>query len=436
MSGHSTSRLNLLFLSTRTPWPADDGGNIAILEPVRLLARRGHQITLLTFGDRTADHHPELSRIAEVVMIRHVKPHGIPRAMISLARPQPYSVLRYRDGRFLDQLNRLLTSRPFDLVQCEHLHMAGYFPAIEKHGIPKVLREQNILSVLMNRFATHGSWWKRVWAATQSGKIRRFETSAFARADINLAISPVDAGHIRRTSPAARIEVVPAGVDLERFRPRAAGSGSMTVMFTGSLEWAMNIDGVEWFVRQIWPEIIRKRPDARFLIVGKNPPAAIRQFGSQDSITVTGTVPDIRDWIAQAAVCVVPLRMGSGIRLKILEALAMGKAVVSTSIGAEGIPVEDGVEIRLADTPGAFSGAVTELLADPALRERMGRQGRRMVETGYGWPRLVDRLETVYSQLLSRRGTGLAAGAGSTWQAGGLTAGSIPGNFLSTRFSG
>jgi len=223
-------------------------------------------------------------------------------------------------------------------------------------------------------------------------------------ADHVLAVSENDRASFAQYADPRRISVIPTGVDTEYFQPEVPSGPSLeqpdTMAFTGGMDWMPNEDGVAYFVEKILLLIRRQIPEAAFWAVGRRPPRRIQALAS-DSVVVTGTVEDIRPYLAKAALCVVPLRSGSGTRIKIFEAMAMGKAVVSTTMGAEGLPVRHGENILLVDEPADFARQVVQLLRDPEGRARLGRTARRLVEENYGWPAVAAHFERIVEAVVN-----------------------------------
>jgi len=227
--------------------------------------------------------------------------------------------------------------------------------------------------------------------------MRRAERAAVRSAAHVIAVSPADAAVLRDEFGAPRVSVIETGVDTDYFRPTDPGLREPDhVVFVGSMDWLPNEDAVRWFVEEILARIRTRRPAARLTIVGRDPPAAVRALGNGGrGVTVTGRVPDVRTWLARASAVVVPLRIGSGTRLKIFEAMACGAAVVSTTIGAEGLAVTPGRDILLADAPEQFAAAVVELLEDPARARALGERARRLVEERFDWSGVAQRFAEV-----------------------------------------
>jgi glycosyltransferase involved in cell wall biosynthesis len=211
----------------------------------------------------------------------------------------------------------------------------------------------------------------------------------------------VDAEALRQLAPGLEVTVIPNGVDLEFNRPGAAspaaGMGANALVFTGKMDYRPNVDAVIWFVTAVLPDILAQIPDARFYIVGQQPHVRVQALAEHPAVTVTGRVPDVRPYIAGAGVYVVPLRIGGGTRLKVLEAMAMGQALVSTHLGCDGFDFEQGHQVYFADDPAAFAEAAVGLLRDRARAADLGRHARAYVEAHFGWDAIVPRLEALYT---------------------------------------
>lgn len=244
--------------------------------------------------------------------------------------------------------------------------------------------------------------WRRTLLEVEWRKMRRAEAEACRRARLTLAVSPQDRELLAQLAPQAEIRDIPTGVDIDYFAPSSVIERADSLVYVGSMDWQPNEDGVLYFLEHILPLIRRQRPQARLTVVGRNPSERLRRAAALAGVRVTGTVDDVRLYLAAAAVMVVPLRVGGGTRLKIFEGLAMGKAVVSTAIGAEGLPLEDRVHFLSADQPAAFAAAVVGLLQDEVLRRRLGQAGRRLVVERYSWRRVALAFEGLLETALNQ----------------------------------
>lgn len=300
-------------------------------------------------------------------------------------------------------------SRRFDILICDFLAASLNFP--RRLHTPSILFQHNVESILWRRQAdteTHPV--KRVVYRVESRKMDRYERAAMRRFDHIIAVSDADRRTFSGMVDPSRISVVPTGVDTRAFRPAArVDTPQPTVLFLGSMDWEANIDGVRYFVDDIWPAIRAAVPNARFQVVGRNPAPSVRRLAS-DHVEIVGTVPSVIEYLHRAAVVVVPLRVGGGTRLKIYEAMAAGKAVVSTSIGAEGLEYHDGRDIVIADEHKAFAASVIRLLRQSDERRKL-EDAAVVLASQYDWSVIADQFRRVLTSVLdaSRRRTIVAA---------------------------
>lgn len=399
--------MRILWIKVGGLWPPNTGGRLRSLHILAELSRR-HRVTVLTT-------HTD-AREAEA--LRAWLPPGA--EVISV----PYRPLKWRSPRFALQLARSWFSRlPVDLFKsrvpalrrtAERLLAAGRvdvcvadflcaLPNVPRAcPAPVVYFSHNVEYMIWRRLCANAARpWQRLPLAIEWRKMRRCEAAASRRARLTIAVSETDRASLATLAPGADIRAVATGVDISYFAPRAVPARPDRLVFVGSMDWRPNEDAVLHFIDAILPLIRAHRPGATLCVVGRNPGASLRRAAAQAGVEVTGTVNDVRDFVADAAVYVVPLRVGGGTRLKIFEALAMGKAVVSTAVGAEGLPLEDGVHFLRADAPRAFADAVLALLDDPPRRERLGAAGRRLVEERYSWQQVGAEFESFMEAALN-----------------------------------
>ncbi len=396
--------MKILFVAPKVPWPATDGARIAIYELIRHLTARGHRAALLGFGNpEAADELRARAGLIWAKAIAHDTSTNYLKALLALLSPMPYTVSKYRSGAMASAIREAFNEERFDLVQLEGTHMAHYLGLVQGLGGRVVLRLHNVESMLAERYAKTAVFPLNLYVQEQARRMRAFEIRACKQADLCLAITQEDAERVLQLAPDASIAVSPAGVDLERFHPQLMSEEPGTVVFVGALDWPPNADAIRWFRAKVWSRIVQEEPTARWIVVGKSPPADILHWPEEDrNIQVTGYVDDIRTYLQRAAVVVVPLRSGGGMRLKILEAMATGKVVVSTPMGAEGISARNGEEIVLANADRSFSVEVIRLLRQDAERKRIGKAARAWAE-GYGWGRIAADLEGEYQALVGSR---------------------------------
>lgn len=394
--------MNILWLKSDLLLPLDKGGKLRTWHLMRHLAQR-HEITYLAFADPdtpAADIEGMKEVCARIETVSRTEPaKGSLRfyadAAAHLVDPQPYAVGKYRSREYRRRIERLLGETRFDLVVCDFLFPAVNLP--KRLPCPAVIFTHNVEAEIWRRHAEtrHGSFSSTLYRA-QHRRMLRFEGAALRRFDGVLAVSDADRDTFARIYPGAirrPVHVVPTGVDTAFFSPAPADPASRGLVFTGSMDWLPNEDAMVYFCREILPLIRQEEPGVSLSIVGRAPTPTVARLAAEHGIQVTGRVDDVRPYVTDAAVYVVPLRIGGGTRLKIFEAMAMAKAVVSTTVGAEGLPVTDGEHLLLADDPQAFARATVRLLRDRDARARLERAARALVVAEYDWSAVASSLE-------------------------------------------
>ncbi|HEY64610.1 MAG TPA: glycosyltransferase [Caldilineae bacterium] len=409
----------VLLLTPQLPYPPQQGTALRNFNLLARLARR-HTIDLVTFlqpGDELTPDSP-LHDLCRTIITAPTPERTLgQRLRTTLTSWLPDMAWRLESPEMWRRLRDLTRDRAYEIVQIEGIEMAAYGLAVAgvhltpgstiitpQEPPPRVVfDDHNAEYVLQQRaFQTDirrpRRWIGAMYSLIQWRKLRRYERIICQHADAVIAVSEVDAAALRRLSPELRPTVIPNGVDVEAYHPdrvRALDLGPAALVFTGKMDFRPNVDAVRWFV----PVLDRVReavPEARFYIVGQKPHPSLRRLAAHPAVKITGRVPDTRPYIAGATVYVIPLRVGGGTRLKVLEAMALGKAIVSTRLGVEGFEVADGRELRLADTPEAFAERVVELLHDEGQRARLGKAARTFVESRYDWDRIVPMMERMY----------------------------------------
>jgi glycosyltransferase involved in cell wall biosynthesis len=322
----------------------------------------------------------------------HLRSVGLNRA---------YTVFTFESRAFANRLAHLLRTRRFDVIHVDSLQLSRYLPLLR--GAPVVCGHHNVESVLLRRRALiERTPWRRAYVRHQARLMAREERRWCARFDLNTVVSEADRIALDRIVPGATCAVVPNGVDVEAFTPgRGRDEG---IVFVGESTWFPNRDALQYFCDEILPKIRAAGGVTPVRWVGRAPDTLRREYRDRYAVELTGYVADVRPYMRDAACYVVPLRVGGGTRLKILDAWAMGKAVVSTSVGCEGLAAEDGRNILVRDDPASFAQAVCAVLGDDALRLRLGLEGRRTVERLYSWERIGDSLLPRYVSLVRSRG--------------------------------
>jgi sugar transferase (PEP-CTERM/EpsH1 system associated) len=397
--------MNILWVKAGGLLPLDSGGKIRSYHIARRLAET-HPVSLFLFyAHEQVDQNLNLSApFRQVVTHPLVIPTGRgPREALEYAAsalsPLPHSITKYCRPEVTAHVRRVLAADHYDLILCDFLNAAGVVPF--DSGIPVALFTHNVEAMIWKRHweVARNPLWRFVFGR-EAKKMQAYETEVARRADHVLTVSEADADTFARVVDRAKITAIPTGVDVEYFRD-TGGAEEDTLVFTGSMDWMPNEDGVRFFVDEVLPRVWRQRPQVRLWVVGRNPGAAITALAGADArIQVTGRVDDIRPYVSRGAVYIVPLRVGGGTRLKIFEAMAMGKAVVSTTIGAEGLPVTPGKDILLADDPERFAEAVVRLLQDAQERQRLGSNARALVEERYSWQAVATEFASALEKAL------------------------------------
>lgn len=394
----------LTVLTSRLPFPPREGHQLRSWHLIDALCER-HEVTLLSFvrGDDTPDETGPLR-----ARLKHLETFPIPAEHSRLALGQavargvltstPFLAAKYSSPALRARLAH--HARTSDLVHFDMLPLMGLADCVPA-GVPVVLNAHNVEHALLEtRAGIEARPLVRRFLAGQVPRLHAFEQAACRRADAVLACSDPDALALRALAPDTPVRVVPNGVDLDSNRPEAHPGGD-TLVFVGQMGWFPNRDGVDWFLRDVFPRILAHRPRTRFVVVGK--PAGLEVPEAVASqVTLTGFVPDLRPHVHAAAVYVVPLRAGSGTRLKVLEAMALGKAIVTTHVGSEGIELQDGRSALYADDAERFAHHVIDLLDNPARAAALGHEARERAEARYGWRAIGHDLLTFYDTLLGR----------------------------------
>lgn len=403
--------MRILFVTQIIPYPPHGG---VLQRGYNLLRELGkhHDVHLMAF------HHPdelphgeplERSRVELGKFCREIeyfplwpkrtKAHKLVAFALGALYPAPFSVLAHRSGALARRIDAVCRSAaPPDVVHLDTIALAPY----RKYcgNIPVVLGHHNIESQLMARRAPHESnTAARLYVEAQTRRLVDFERAHAKDFRVNITVSDADSTTLRGICPGAQTAAIPNGVDTNYFTPRA-DAAAPAVIYTGGMNMFANRDAVEWFLDAIWPRVRSAVPNVRFLAVGTRPSKRVLDAAARDAqVEAPGFVDDVRPWVARAGVYVVPLRVGGGTRLKMVDAMAQGKAIVATTVGAEGIDGRDGEQFVLADEPVAFADAVIRLLEDATERQRLGRAARARAEERYAWPILGRELASIYSRV-------------------------------------
>jgi len=386
--------MQIFFAALDAPFPVTSGRRLRNWALLQALAAEGHHVTMVYFGEPGTSEVPrELQETCRNVDLVPQPDRSAGSSstnwnrFIALSSTLPYGAWRLRSLKFQAKIWEWLAKERFDAVISDDIYVAANIPPLLR--IPVILNKHGIGTVVLERFLKNErNPLKRMYGFVELLKTRRWETSVCRHAELIMACSQEDSSEINLLSPGARVTIVPNVIDVDQYQPTPAVNNH-TVVFVAYMGWYPNQDAVEYFVSSILPILRNLIPDVKFVAAGRNPPDDFRRRLSRvPGVEFTGTVPDIRPIVANAAVSVVPLRIGTGTRLKILEAAAMEKPVVSTRVGAEGLNFADGTEIVLADNPEVFAREIAALLDSPVRAHAIGVAARRHVQEQYSMPAL------------------------------------------------
>jgi glycosyltransferase involved in cell wall biosynthesis len=380
-------------------WPATTGGRVRSLNTISDLARR-HQTTVITThgqGDDPEGLKQQLAHCERVISIPYSVPkHGSSAFIGAVAGSwfshYPVDLWKWRVDAVRRAVRDVIARGGIDLCVADFLFAAVNVPMDGR--VPVLMFEHNVEYLIWKRLADlEPSPWKRALFGMEWRKLRACEAETCRAADLTIAVSDDDARRLAELRSGIRAVSIATGVDTRYFKPAGVAQVPNRLVFSGSMDWHPNEDAVCYFVESILPRIRAEVSDTSFTIIGRNPGERVRALMSEPGVHVTGTIDDVRPFIDEAAVYVVPLRAGSGTRIKIFEALAMAKAVVSTTVGAEGLALETGRHFLAADTPHDFAHSVVRLLRDANKRRALGDAGRALVDANYSWATVARQFE-------------------------------------------
>jgi polysaccharide biosynthesis protein PslH len=374
--------MRILFVNRELPYPPDEGGRIRAYSLLRNLAAR-HEMDLIAFADEDAESKsiPHLKAFCRSITTVRPEPRQLREnkrkyQLSSLFSPRPYHYYTHYSPRMQAAIDNHLGQTSTDLIHVEFAHM-GYYRL--PNDIPRVLDQHNVEYEIIQRTARQEKLSvRKIYATLEWRKFKRDEIAICRRFDACLTTSERDKRVLGQHLPGQRMLVVPNGVDSDFYQPGVVDAAEdNAIIFVGTIDYFPNIDGLHYFVEEILPLVQARLPDVKLYIVGKDPPPEILRFAQQTGIVITGYVPDTREYYRRAKAVIVPLRIGGGTRLKLVEAMAMGKPVVSTTVGAEGIEITDGLNGLLRDQPQSFAQALITILTDGSVGEQLGRARKK-----------------------------------------------------------
>lgn len=401
--------MKILIVTTKSPYPLFEGRALRTYNLIKQAALH-HEIHLLSFVQTPEDlegieHMRSICKVVEYEKLYFdgAKTQILKDAICELFSRAPLPVVKYRTAGMRAKMRKLMQTHQYDLVHLDMLHLADYMDLCG--NTPVALIEHNVEHVILDRRADNETRpLHRAYLRYQAAKLKSYEGRACQRAQHVVAVSELDAQQLRDLGPGARVTSVPNGVDTEYFRTSQTPRKPTSLVFVGGFTWFPNLDAITYFCEDILPKLLKTIPDIQLTVIGKQPDTPVAQeIAKHPNVKLAGLVEDIRPDVDAAAAYIVPLRIGGGTRLKILDALSMSKAIISTSVGCEGLDVEDGKTIVIADTPDAFAQAIVKVLAEPVWADTIGQQGRQLVESRYDWAAVAKTLMAVYADTAQRQ---------------------------------
>ena len=401
--------MKILFLSLRCPYPPQRGDRIRSYHFIKQLSKQ-NAITLVYFAESESDIESakHLEPFCErVEWVRFHRSFAFMNTGLHCLSRQPLQLHYWYAPQMQRKVNQLLAEERFELIHAQLFRMGQY--VTEAQGPAKVLDLCDSLALNLNRRAKLDSIPKRFLVKLEEKRVQRYEIDIMKAFDCGTVVAHFDRDYLLKQDNSLNLSIVPMGVDLGYFRPSLKkhtqssvapiAASSPLLLFTGTMNYFPNSDAAAYFCNEIFPRVRERHPKARFYVVGNHPSEQVRRLEAQDGVVVTGYVPDVRPYFEEASVFVAPLRAGSGIQTKNLEAMAMGVPIVTTSVGAMGLNADVGKELLVADTPLAFAEQVIHLLDNKHLRENIAQTARTRVETEYSWEAIGERLKYVYTQI-------------------------------------
>jgi polysaccharide biosynthesis protein PslH len=400
--------MKILMLCNKSPWPKREGGPIAMHAMISGLQLAGHTIKVLAANTNKYNVDPETipAEFKEKTQIEFVDIDlslSVAGGLYNFLAGKSYHVSRFHTREFSQKIADILKKETYDIIQLETLHMATYLDVIRKYSkAPVVLRAHNIEHKIWERIAENcPNPLKRVYLNHLYRSLRRFEISTLNKMDGIVAITPVDARNFDRLSHSTNIISIPFGINLDTLPENPVQPEEASLFHIGTMNWFPNEESIKWLVTQVWPGVTKRLPDVELHLAGRYMPDWMKKL-SVPNITVDGEVPDVWEYMQRFSIMVVPLFSGSGIRIKIVEAMAAGKAIITTAIGAEGINYENGQHLLIAKDAGSFVSAIVKLCNDKALRDSLGKNARMLITKEHDNNKLMQKLTGFYTELLKK----------------------------------
>jgi glycosyltransferase involved in cell wall biosynthesis len=396
--------MRILQIAPQIPYPLDDGGRIGIYGITNYLHQRGNKIDFAVYR-KHCDYNSSFNALKNICtphILNVQTDNNIPKALINLLSPIPYNIAKFIRKEMQEFLVWFLKNYEVDIVHVDHAHMGWTIDIIKNiKDVPVVLREHNVEMRIMKRFAEHDSNpFLRTYALLQYKKFLKYEPMICGKFDNCIMITREDENEILHYNPKIKTSVIPAGIDPELLKFTSKETIPFSLFHIGSLKWLPNLDGLNWFLDEVFPKVINKIPNVKLFIYGKGSENLRINSLLKNNIIVRGYVEDIFSEISDKQVAIVPLRVGGGMRIKIIELMALGKSIISTTIGKEGIDVIDNEHILIADNKEDFVNKISNVFYDKVNAGKLIKSAREFVRDNYTWENVALQFENKYKELI------------------------------------
>lgn len=400
--------MNILLLCNKSPFPPSEGGPMAMNSVVTGLLEAGHTVKVMAFNSEK--YHVDIDSIPEdyrkktrIEFVDIDLKITAKEAFKNLFSDESYHVKRFISEEFKERLIKVLKRERFDIVQLEMIYMTPYIDIIRKYSKATiVLRAHNVEHKIWERMAKKTFFFAKRWYLNHLVRtLKKYEMGVLDKVDGIAAITLTDAAYFRRVTATPVIDL-PFGVDIDKFSPVFEVGDTPTFYHIGSMNWMPNEEGIKWFLKNVWDEVSKRIPDTQLYLAGRNMPRWLRRTRKKN-VFIVGEVPDAHEFVNQHNIAIVPLFSGSGMRIKIIESMALGKTVITTLVGAEGIQYSEFEDIIIADNEPKMVENICRLYKHPEEAEAIGLNARRLVEELYDNKKIINRLEIFYNELMSKR---------------------------------
>ncbi len=400
--------MNILFLCNKSPYPPKEGGPIAMNVNIGGLIKAGHSVKVIALNTNKyfidpkeiPEKYKSETDIKFVYTDLSIKPV---EALANLFSSKSYHVERFVSDNVNKKLIQILKDNSFDIVQLEMLYMAPYIETIKQHSNARViLRAHNIEHLIWERITSvTKNPLKKWYIGNLTKKLKNYELSVMDKFDGIATITAKDAEFFRDAGCRIPLTDVPFGIDVAKYKPQYFEEKEISLFHLGSMNWMPNEEGVRWFLDKVWPLIHKENPKLKFYLAGRMMPDWLTNLKIKN-VEVVGEVDDATEFINEKGIMIVPLLSGSGIRIKIIEGMALGKTIISTTIGAEGINYEDGKDILIANTPEEFSKAIAQCINDKDYCALIGKNARKLTENDHNITKIIDKLIRFYNKVIEK----------------------------------